>query len=55
MRWVKEKYTVVSTQNFASNVTYYIQVRSAGRNIVALKPLDWWLQAIWIRLLLVLL
>ena len=27
MRWVKEKYTVISTQNLASNVTYYyIQV-----------------------------
>ena len=44
MRCVKEKYTMISTQNHTSNVTYYIQVCSAGRNNVALKPLDWWLK-----------
>ena len=55
MRWVKDKYTVISTQNLASNVTHYLQVRSAGHNIMALKPLDWWLQAIQIQLLLMLL
>ena len=43
MRWVIEKYTVISIQNLAIYMTYYIQVWSAGCNIVVLKLLDWWL------------
>ena len=53
---MKEKYNMICIPWYVYKILLVTWlIISAGRNIVVLKPLDWWLKVIWIQLLLVLL